>query len=114
MLTLWKMHQDVKFLANMFVNERLPILNQMRLTVEREIPISQDKINLENLSNLERMKIFRSIYRYTIYGDLFYVDQSKTRAERKDIALAQDQSHSFLNMFPTWEVEELSCINDMI
>ena len=31
-----------------------------------------------------------------------------------ELPYAQDQSHSFLTLFPAWQVEELSCINDFI
>ncbi|KAF4637477.1 hypothetical protein G7Y89_g577 [Cudoniella acicularis] len=55
------------------------------------------------------MRIYRSIYRYAIFGDLFYYDQ-----DRGEIIGGYRQSHIFLTSCPAWEVEELSTVNDFI
>jgi hypothetical protein len=114
-LPLWRMHQDVKFLADLFVRERLQIIIARGFEVlENTEPAIQRYYGPEYLSSTEKMRIYRSIYRYMIYGNLFYFDQRRPGVVKMYLPYAQDQSHSFLTLFPAWQVEELSCVNDFI
>jgi hypothetical protein len=65
-------------------------------------------------SNTEKMRIYRSIYRYVIYGNLFYLDHRRPGVVKVYLPSGQNQSHSFLTLFPAWQGEELSCVNDFI
>jgi hypothetical protein len=53
-----------------------------------------------------------------IYGNVFYFDDNrnskKPKVSRTWPIYGTDQSHMFLNLFPAWQVEELSCIKDFI
>ncbi|KAE9368119.1 hypothetical protein N431DRAFT_514826 [Stipitochalara longipes BDJ] len=74
--------------------------------------------DLDDLSATERMKLYRSLYRYIIYGNLFYFEdkrnEKKPKSSRTSFTGAYDQSHLFLNLFPAWQVKELSCFNDFM
>jgi hypothetical protein len=107
MIDLWQNHRDVKVLAELFVQERLHVLNGVAALPCIERP-TQRNYTLEDLSDLERFRLFRGIYRYAVYGDLFHYYE-----DRNGLG-AHDQAHSFLVLFSAWEVEELSCINDFI
>jgi len=113
-LPLWRIHQDVKFFAELFVSERLHIVaGGFRIFSVTESTAQRDN-GLDGLSNTEKMRIYRAIYRYAIYGNLFYFDEGRPGTVKSDLLYAQEQSHSFLTLFPAWQVEELSCINDFI
>jgi len=112
-LPLCIIHRDVKFFADLFVRERLPILNR-GLEKGNSVSINDQECYLEELPTTEKTRLYRGIYRYAIYGNLYYHQQNRPRKQTLLVAQAQDQSHSFLRLFPAWQVEELSCINDFI
>ena len=104
---LWRMHQDVKFFAELYIRERLHILGCMELIVN---PVRWD---LDELSSIERMRIYRALYRYAIFGNLFYYnDVTHGRRKTKSAIGSYEQSHNLLRLFSAWQVEELICIND--
>lgn len=108
-LPLWQMHRDVEFLTNLYVETTLSKLEGKQSTT------GTVTTRLDELSNTERMRIYRAIYRYAIYGNLFHFDQERhTKRSQAQLASAHDQSHMFLSLFPAWQVEELSCINDFM
>jgi hypothetical protein len=113
------MHRDVKFMANLFVREALDIFdryftddndpyNESPLPADHE-PAKSREIpwSLEELSSIERGRLFRPLYRFIIFGNLFggFIEDSATAAEL---------SEHFLCRFPSWQVEEISCINDFV
>lgn len=105
MLPLWKLHQDVKFIADLYVREVLPIFAQGFRSVNRQ-PAPQIQYALEDASSIERQRIFRGIYRFVIFGNLF--------APSAEVWGSEELCENFLCRFQGWEVEEISCINDFI
>ncbi|KAN0095036.1 hypothetical protein V8E51_015747 [Hyaloscypha variabilis] len=97
---LWRQHQDLKFMADLYFREKLPFSTLCLTKV------------------VMRMRLYRSIYRFVVYGNLFYFDEKrnekKPKSSRTLFIGAYDQSHIFLSLFSAWEIEELSCINDFI
>jgi hypothetical protein len=113
-LQLWWIHRDVKFFAELFVNDRLHIVTGGVNILNSTEPVVQQDYGLGQLSITEKTRIYRAIYRYAIYGNLFYFDSDRPGTAERGLIYAQEQSHSFLTLFPAWQVEELSCINDFI
>ncbi|KAF4637503.1 hypothetical protein G7Y89_g581 [Cudoniella acicularis] len=106
-MSLWRRHRDVKFIASLFLQEKLPILESMGLLGDKTLTI-------DRLSDVERMRIYRSIYQYAIYGDVFYFDPERKGASKGVIIGGYEQSHIFLTSILAWQVEELSTMNDFI
>jgi hypothetical protein len=102
------MHEDVKFIANLFVREALDIFyryfvhNLFRPAASQESPWS-----LDDLSFIEQGRLFRPLYRIIMFGNLLGVNSS-------DPGTTEDLSEYFLCRFPSWQVEEISCFNDFI
>jgi hypothetical protein len=67
--------------------------------------------DLEDLSDTEKSRLFRGFYKFMIYGNLFFYDNKR---KVKDAMHAYEQCENFLCLFPSWQVEELSCINDFV
>jgi hypothetical protein len=110
-LPLRRVHQDVKFFAELYVQERFHILGGVKPTRTSGV------FNLDILSDTEKTRIYRAIYRYAIYGDLFRFDYDRHIGHKRvkvEFPSAYDQNLLFLCQFPAWQVEELSCINDFI
>lgn len=105
MLILWKLHQDVKFIANLYVRDVLPIFTQSFRSDDAS-PTSHIQYTLEDTSSIERQRILRGIYRFVIFGNLF--------APSTEVWTSEELCENFLCRFPSWEVEEISCINDFI
>lgn len=61
----------------------------------------------EPLSKSEKIRIFRALYRYQMYTNVF--GHSRPTAARITIPSAEIM-HYFLGLFEPWEVEELYCI----
>ena len=112
-INVWQIHRDVKFLARLFVQEKLHLLSGFEGLQNTERSTQRD-YTLEDLSESEKLRPFRSIYRYAIYSDLFFFDIERPGIKKISRLGAYDQAHSFLVLFPAWQVEELSCINDFI
>jgi hypothetical protein len=113
-LPLWLMHRDVKFFAELFVSDRLHTMTGGANILNSTEPDVQREYGLDQLSTTEKTRIYRAIYRYAIYGNLFCFDHGRQGTVKRDLLRAQEQSHFFLTLFPAWQVEELSCINDFI
>jgi len=110
-LSLWRIHQDVKFFAELYVQEHLHMLGGVQSTK------APGELNLDLLSAAEKTRIYRAIYRYAMYGDLFHFDCDRHIGSKRgkiEFPRSYDQSLLFLCLFPAWQVEELSCINDFI
>lgn len=105
MLGLWDLHKDVKFLADIYVREALPIFTKA-FSTNYNPPVQRSLSTLEDLSATERQRVFRGIYRLVIFGNLF--------APSPEIWDEWELCERFLCRFPAWEVEELSCIYDFI
>ncbi|RDL41529.1 uncharacterized protein BP5553_01508 [Venustampulla echinocandica] len=106
MLLLWELHKDVKVMADLFVQETLPIFLQMMKGIgepETELAIC----TLEDYSTIEKQRLFRAIYRFVIFGNLFAPSST-------DVCDDEDLCEYFLCRFTIWQVEEISCINDFI
>ncbi|KAH8645557.1 hypothetical protein BGZ60DRAFT_424958 [Tricladium varicosporioides] len=105
MLPLWELHKDVKFMADLYVRETLHIFNQ---SIEIYQPLASRPAlhTLENISPIERQRIFRAIYRFAIFGNLF----APSTETWEDYEL----SEYFLCRFAAWQVEEISCIYDFM
>ncbi len=57
------------------------------------------------------------MYRYAIYGDLYYYDDRRPEKIKKlevEYPDEFEQEFTFVELFPAWQVEELSCINDFM
>jgi hypothetical protein len=112
-IALWHQHRDVKFMTELYIRERLPIVNDTssKANLHREYTV-------ENISRVERSRLYRAFYRFITYGNLFYFDDKRNKKKpkkiRTDYVEAIDQSSMFLELFPAWQVEELSCVNDFI
>jgi hypothetical protein len=114
LLLLLRRHHDVKFMARLMVHDMLPIVSRGVIDTFEHSNSSLIQKTLEDLSYTERTRIYRGFYRLMIYGSLFRYDQSMPEDLPADQLDALDQSHSFLKLFPAWQVEELSCVNDFI
>jgi len=112
-ISLWQVHRDVEFIARLFVQDKLPVLSGLEALQKPQQP-DEREYTLEDLSDSEKLRLFRSIYRYAIYGDLFYYDIERPRTKKMSYLGAYEQAHTFLVLFPAWQVEELSCINDFM
>ncbi|EPE31139.1 hypothetical protein GLAREA_04106 [Glarea lozoyensis ATCC 20868] len=103
-LSLWDLHKDVKFLADLYVGEALDIFDQAYIGQKpRDAKI---RYTLNDLSHIEQQRLFRPIYRVVIFRNLF--------GPYADPASDEEQSEYFLCRFPSWQVEEISCVNDFI
>ncbi|KAG9232437.1 hypothetical protein BJ875DRAFT_514496 [Amylocarpus encephaloides] len=109
MLLLWELHKDVKFIADLYVQETLPIFNHC-FTYWHPRPALERTPTLQDLSLIEKQRIFRAIYHFVIFGNLFCpVSTLGTLIWGHDrIAL------HYLCLFPAWQVEEISCVYDFI
>lgn len=109
---LWRQHHSVKSLASLYVRERLHIAtHRFRRVESEEAPQEGRCYDLEDLSDTEKSRLFRGFYRFEIYGNLFFCDY---RRKTKDTIYAPEQCDSFLCLFPSWQVEGLSCVNDFV
>lgn len=108
LLPLLRMHRDVKFFAERYIEERFGIMSSI-------YHYESHRWDVNSVSDTERLRIYRAIYRFTIFGILFYVHPERdTRQTGPQYLNATEQSHSFLTLYPAWQVEELSCISDFI
>jgi hypothetical protein len=101
MLLLWELHKDVKFLAERYVGETLHNFSHT-LPETTQVPNT-----LESLSTVEKERIFRAIYRFVIFGNLF----APSRVSRWH---EEELCEYFLCRFTAWQVEEIRCINDFV
>jgi hypothetical protein len=79
-----------------------------------EAPGTSASLNLEfEMSETERHRIYRSLYRYQIFVTLFG-DKSFQPSYRPKDFWAQEMAELFLSAFAQspWEVEELACVRD--
>lgn len=105
-LPLWELHKNVKVIADLYVQETLPVFTQSFRFVT-EPPAPQISYTLKDTSTIERQRIFRGIYRFVIFGNLF--------APSAEVVWSEDElCERFLCRFQGWEVEEISCIYDFI
>lgn len=105
-LPLWELHKNVKLMADLYVQETLPVFTQC-FRFDDESPKPQIPYTLKDTSIIERQRIFRGIYRFVIFGNLF--------APTTEVIWSQDElCEKFLCRFQGWEVEEISCIYDFI
>ena len=94
---LWKLHRDVKLFATVFVREKLRIITRgFAVSVGDELP-SNREFTLADISRMEQLRIFRSICRSAIFGDLYF--QDKKMLEEGLEPDAELQSDSFLSYF---------------
>ena len=107
MLPLWALHKEMKFIANLYVQETLPIMNHYA-TEHSPSPTTgkADPHTLDDLSSIEKDRILRAIYRFVIFGNLFARPSAEWYSE--------ELCEHFLCRFPAWQVEELSCVNDFM
>lgn len=103
MLPLWSLHREVKFMAQVYVQETLSILNQF---ITKRRPRKPVPHTLGDLSPIEKDRLLRAIYRFVIFGNLF----GRPPTEWSEEELCEH----FLCRFPAWQVEELSCVNDFM
>jgi hypothetical protein len=113
-LPLLRQHQDMKFMTHLLVHDMLPIVSHSVFYPSEHSDSSLIQEIPEDLSYTERTRIYLGFYRLMIYGNLFRCDQTIPENLPADQLDALEQSHSFLKLFPAWQVEELSCINDFI
>lgn len=106
MIPLWNLHKHVKFMANLYVGETLDILYQT-FRSDNQSDIQTDRFTLQDLSLIERSRVFRAIYRFIIHGNLFSPNTF-------DPCEVEQQAEYFLCRFSNWQVEELSCFNDFM
>ncbi|KAF4628217.1 hypothetical protein G7Y89_g9931 [Cudoniella acicularis] len=105
MLPLWELHKDVKFIADLYVRETLPIFNQC--VTKYSPPVGEPVLyTLGNLSPIERQRILRAIYRFVIFGNLF--------APSTEVWEDYELCEYFLCRFAAWQVEEISSIYDFM
>jgi len=110
---LWRQHRSVKSLASLYVRERLHIaIHEFERVVNEEARQRDHCYDLEDLSDTEKARLFRGFYRFAIYGNLFFYDGRRGRIE--NAMYAPEQCENFLCLFPSWQVEELSCVNDFV
>lgn len=81
-------------------------------------PYSSDKIHsYDEPSDSERLRIYRSMYRFQLFNTLF--DMPLGRGWPSDGSDpspfdSRDMSDIFLSLYNPWEVEEISCIYDYL
>jgi hypothetical protein len=111
-LPLWRQHHSVRTLASLYVREKLHIATQGFRRVESEEALQGPHCyDIEDLSDTEKSRLFRAFYRFAIYGNLFFCGYGKMSEETM---YAPEQCDNFLCLFPSWQIEELSCINDFV
>ncbi|CAG8979107.1 hypothetical protein HYALB_00000239 [Hymenoscyphus albidus] len=105
MLQLWQTHKDVMFIANLCVGETLDVF--IRGFRGGDEPLGPKvSYTLEDISLVEKQRIFRAIYRFIIFGNVF--------APSTENWVGMDPCAWFLCQFPAWKVEELSCVFDFV
>jgi len=111
-IPLWRQHRSVRSLASIYVRERLHIARHGFGGAENEESSQGGRCyDLEDLSDTEKSRLFRGFYRFAIYGNLFFCNY---RRKIMDTIYAPEQCDNFLCLFPSWQVEELSCVNDFV
>lgn len=106
---LWQLHREVKYFAEFFVQEKLPMIENGFLASVTTSP--QKAYTLEDISTTERLRLHRAIYRYSIFSDMFSDEFGFPKTWYYD---GEDLAALLLALFPAWQVEELSCIHDFI
>jgi len=101
-------------LANLFVCGRLYIVSRGFENPEKSEAKFKTDYSLDGLYNNGRTRIFRGFYRRAIYGNLFYFDEMRPKTKATPSASSYEQSLAFLCLFLAWQVEELSCVNDIL
>jgi len=107
MLLLWDLHKDVRFIADLYVRETSHIFNESVTDIFAWPASKPLPHTLGDLSFVERQRIFRAIYRFVIFGNLFAPSPVSIWHE-------EDLCEYFLCRFTAWQVEEISCIHDFI
>jgi hypothetical protein len=113
-LPLWKLHQDVKYFAELYVRDRFRVMNGA--ASRKYFDDDNWGWDVNAVSNIETLRIYRAIYRFAIFGNLFYLDPKRnlSRKTGPKFLLSNEQSHFFLSLYSAWEVEEVSCINEFM
>lgn len=107
MLLLWELHKDVKFIAGIYVRETLHIFHETSPWGSTRSGVIQVPNTFQSLSTVERDRIFRAIYRFVIFGNLFAPSPVSNWAK-------EELCEYFLCRFAAWEVEEIRCIHDFV
>jgi hypothetical protein len=67
----------------------------------------------EALSDNERRRIYRALYRFELFRDLFPRENSAdTTPDDMEPFDPMDISHLYLSLFHPWEAEEIACIRE--
>jgi hypothetical protein len=63
------------------------------------------------LSEMEKLRLYRAMYRYEIYCNIFGGMEKHSKFEGDESHVWPKESHErFLPSFPPWEVQEIACI----
>lgn len=105
---MWELHKDVKFMAKLYFQETLPVFNRWAgdaIGHSSTLPVLLQTFG--DLSLAEKERIFRGIYRFVIFGNLF--------APHDPYYWSDDElSELFLCRFLAWQVAEISCIYEFM
>lgn len=103
---LSKTHRAVEYFCDQFLSERLPLLQRL---VGRHLPGDGHP------SRKELFRIRRALYRFQIYCNLVFRDDTDFHAERR---VRQTRNFYlgdyFFGSFSPWVNEQLSCIHDYL
>jgi hypothetical protein len=113
-LPLWKLHQDVKYFTELYGRDRFRVMNGA--ASRKYFDDDNWGWDVNTVSDTETLRIYRAIYRFAIFGNLFYHDPKRNQSRKTGpkFLLSNEQSHSFLSLYSAWEVEEVSCINEFM